>query len=78
MDQKELWTQVIAIRRRVLEAIGTEISSDLRYSRLYETYTNLCNDAQLAYSDGLLTPNIVTLLEEFANKVIAFQSPVAA
>jgi hypothetical protein len=71
-NQKQLWRDVIDIKRRVLESIGPELSAEFRGSQVYQAYTALCAEAQLAYTDGLLTPGVVDLLEEYADRVIAF------
>ena len=77
-DQKQLWLDVINIKRRVLESIGAELSAEFRGSQVYQAYTELYGEAQLAYSDGLLMPSIVDLLNEYADKVIAFHDSVPA
>jgi len=77
-DQQALWRKANDIQRRVREAIGLELSLDLRYSQVYQTYTDFCNDAEVAYTDGLLTPGVVDLLDEYAAKVIEFNQHVPA
>ena len=77
-DQKQLWLDVINTKRRVLESIGAELSAEFRSSQVYQAYTELYGEAQLAYSDGLLMPSIVDLLNEYADKVIAFHDRVPA
>lgn len=77
-DQKELWRTVNDIQRRVRETIGLELSIDLRYSQVYQAYTDFCNDAEVAYTDGLLTPGVVELLDEYATKVIEFSQRTPA
>ncbi len=76
--QNQLWSEVVAIKRRVLESIGTELPYHLRYSQVYQTYSDFCEDAQIAYGDGLLTEGVVDLLEEHANRLIDFAQRVPA
>jgi hypothetical protein len=71
-NQKELWGKVNDIQRRVLASIGTELTAELRYSPVYQAYIDFCNDAVMAYTDGLLTPGVIKLLHEYADKLIAF------
>jgi hypothetical protein len=73
MSQPTLWLQVNTIKRRVLVAIGgtATLSHSFRSSQVYQAYTGLCGEAQMAHDDGELTPELVNLLDEQADKVIA-------
>jgi hypothetical protein len=73
MNQKELWTKVYRIKRQVRDAIGTNLSHEFRSTQVYQAYCGLCGEAQMAYEDGELDGQIVTLLEEYAHKVIALE-----
>ena len=72
MNQKELRTKVYKIKRQVRDTIGTNLSHEFRSTQVYQAYCGLCGEAQMAYEDGELDGQIVTLLEESAHKVIAF------
>jgi hypothetical protein len=71
MDQLALWANVNAIKRRVRAAIGTELSHEFRSTNVYQAYTGLCGEAELAYADGELDERLVVVLDEYAAKVIA-------
>ena len=71
MSQDELWAKVNTIKRRVRATLGVNLSYEFRSSQMYQAYTGLCGEAQMAYEDKHLTEEIVALLEEYANKVIA-------
>jgi hypothetical protein len=70
MDQQELWRNVQTIKRRVRDAIGTDLSHEFRSSHAYLGYTGLCGEAQMAYADHVLDQDLVGLLEDYARKVI--------
>ena len=72
MNQKELRIKVYKIKRQVRDTIGTNLSHRFRSTQVYQAYCGLCGEAQMAYEDGELDGQIVTLLEESAHKVIAF------
>jgi len=71
MDQQELWRKVNTIKRHVRDQIGTELSHEFRSSNIYQGYTGLCGEAQMAYEAEALDEDIVNLLEEYAHKTIA-------
>jgi hypothetical protein len=70
MDQHELWLNVQAIKRRVRDAIGADLSHEFRSSNTYQGYTGLCGEAQMAYADGTLDEELVKLLGNYAGRVI--------
>lgn len=73
LSQSELWAKVNTLKRRVLIVTGTtaNLSHTFRSSQIYQAYTGLCGEAQMAYDDGALTEELVNLLDAQANKVIA-------
>ena len=71
MDQLALWANVNAIKRRVRAAIGTQLSHEFRSTNVYQAYTGLCGESELAYADGELDERLVVVLDEYAAKVIA-------
>jgi hypothetical protein len=71
MNQNDLWTKVNTIKRRVHSSIGANLSHAFRSTQVYQAYTGLCGEAQMAYEDGQLDEQIVIKLEEYATKVIA-------
>lgn len=70
MNQRELWRRVNAIKRQVRDQIGTELSHEFRSSNIYQGYTGLCGEAQMAYEAETLDEEIVALLEEYGHKVV--------
>lgn len=72
-DQQDLWVKVNAIKRRVLIAIGTtaNLGHAFRSSQPYQAYTGLCGEAQMAHEDGVLSDELVRLLEAQAKTVIS-------
>jgi hypothetical protein len=70
MEQTALWANVNAIKRRVRAALGAELSHELRSSQLYQAYTGLCGEAQMAHEDGELDERLISALDEYATKVI--------
>ena len=71
MDQNELWTKVMMVKRHVRDTLGRNLSYEFRSTQVYQAYTGLCGEAQMAHEDGELSEQIVTMLEEYADKVIA-------
>jgi hypothetical protein len=71
MNQKELRTKVYQVKRQVRDTIGTDLSHEFRSTQVYLAYCGLCGEAQVAYEEGELDDQTVTLLEEYAQKVIA-------
>ena len=71
MDQPTLSQAVSAIKRRVRRTIGAELSHSFRSTAIYQGYTGLCGEAEMALQEGDLDPALVAKLEEYAHKVIA-------
>lgn len=71
MNQQELWTKVYKVKRQVRDTIGTNLSHEFRSTQEYQAYCGLCGEAQVAHKDGELDGQIVSRLEEYAQKVIA-------
>lgn len=70
MDQQALWQQVNTVKRQVRNTIGAELSHEFRSTNIYQCYTGLCGEAQIAYKDGDLDERLVGMLVEYAQKVI--------
>ena len=68
-DQQVLWQQTNAIKRQVRDAIGTELTHEVRSTNTYQCYTGLCGEVQMAYEDGELSERLVGMLAEYAQKV---------
>jgi hypothetical protein len=73
MDQREKWSRVNAIKRKVKMAIGSDLSYEFRSSQPFQNYTGLCGEALMAYEDGELDDQIIDMLDEYAEKVIALK-----
>jgi len=71
MNQNELLAEVSAIKRRVRDTIGIDLNHEFRSSQVYQAYTGLCGEAQMAHEDDQLDDQLITMLEEYADKVIA-------
>lgn len=70
MSQRALLSQVNAIKRRVRDEIGTDLNYEFRNSQVYLNYCGLCGEAVMAYEDDPLEEQFVTMLEDYADKVI--------
>jgi hypothetical protein len=71
LNQPTLSHKVATIKRQVRQTIGSQLSHDFRSSSVYQSYTGLCGEAEMALQDGNLDETLVTKLEEYAGKVIA-------
>ena len=71
MSLPPLHVRFTAIKRRVREAIGPELSHEFRSSAIFQIYTGLCGEAQMAAEDDTLSEALLAQLEEYADKVIA-------
>ena len=71
MDQSSLLHIVHTIKRSVRQTIGAHLSHDFRSHAVYQGYTGLCGEADMAAQDGNLDSALVTKREEYAHKVIA-------
>lgn len=69
-DQSELWKRILTAKRRVLDAIVGKPDLEFRSRQVYQAYTGLCGEAEFAHDDGELNEELVTMLEEQAEKVI--------
>lgn len=65
--------RVAQAKRKVQDALGGKPGPDMRSSTLYQAYTGLCAEAQIAMDEHSLTLEIVQTLEEYAAKVIKAQ-----
>jgi hypothetical protein len=70
LNQNELWAKVNALKHRVRQSLGTPLSHEFRSTQVYQAFTGLCGEAQMAYDDQELDQVLITLLEEYADKVI--------
>jgi len=70
LPANDLWAKVNATKRRVLAHLGPNLSYEFRSSNIYQAYTGLCGEAQMAYEDGELNEEIVSKLEEYAEKAV--------
>jgi hypothetical protein len=70
VNQQEAFDRVCAIKRGVRDTIGTELSHEFRSSQTFQAYTAMCGEAQWAYEDGELDEPLITMLEEYAGRVI--------
>ncbi len=70
MSQRALMSQVNAIKRRVRDEIGTDLSYEFRNSQVYLNYCSLCGEAVMAYEDEELDEQLVAMLEDCAEEVI--------
>ena len=73
MNQKDKWLQVEAIKRKVIEAIGEDLSHDFRSSHAYQSYTAMCGETYFAFQDGQLDDRLIEMLDEYAQQVIALK-----
>lgn len=71
MNQRDLWKRVLQIRRRVRDTIGADLSDEFRSEAVYQNYCRLCGEVQFAYEDEQLDEQIVTMLDEYADKLIS-------
>ena len=70
LNQEALWQRVTAIKRQVIEATGSKLSHEFRSTQVYQIYTGLCGECQMAYEDQELDENYVARLEHYAHRVI--------
>ncbi len=59
------------LKRRVREAIGADLSHAFRSTAVFQIYTGLCGEAQMAVEDDILNEVLLTQLEDYTDKVIA-------
>lgn len=74
-SQRELWSEVNRIKRKVRDVLGSDLSHEQRSDQIYQAYAGLCGEAQMAYEDGELDDEIVGMLDEYAEKVLASCRP---
>ncbi len=63
--------QFTAIKRRVRAALGANLSHAFRSTAVFQIYTGLCGEAQMAAEDDTLSEALLAQLEDYADKVIA-------
>jgi hypothetical protein len=71
VNQNEPWTRALTIIHDVKTTIGSDLSHEFRSTQTYQAYTGLCGEAYHAFQDGELDDELVDMLAELAQKVIA-------
>ncbi len=59
------------LKRRVRETLGADLSHAFRSTAVFQIYTGLCGEAQMAVEDDTLSEALLAQLEDYADKVIA-------
>ena len=71
VDQSNLVRAVHTIKRSVSQNIGTDLPHEFRSHAVYQGYTGLCGEAEMAAQDGELDGGLVDMLQQYADKVVA-------
>ena len=70
LNQNELWAKVNVIKRRVRVGLGTTLSHEFRSTQVYQAYTGLCGEAQMAHDDQALEEGIARNISTSYKKVL--------
>jgi hypothetical protein len=71
LAQTALWQQVETVKRHVQNELGSKPPREFRATFAYQNYTAVCGEAFWAHKNGELDENILRLLNEAAEKVLA-------
>ena len=70
MKQNELWVQALSIINDVRQTTGKDLSHEFRSTQIYQAYTALCGEAYHAFQDDELDDELLSMLAEYAEKVV--------
>ena len=70
-EQEKNWERVNSIKRKVQAALGARPKDDIHSSELYQAYTALCGEAFYAHKESALDAELLSMLEEKAERLIA-------
>jgi hypothetical protein len=70
LTQEELWQHVEVIKKHVIHEIGRNLTHEFRSTQIYQAYTAMCGECQMAFEDKELNEDYINQLENQANQVI--------